>query len=173
MKKTLLAIMLSLLSTTSFAKVTDADVDRDSAWFAAQNPTVDQSVIDKLWKDFNKPPIEDGSSGELEARTATNGYVILNKSQGLIKQWGRINLPGNSLGQHRVSFSKRMSSVFTITVSSSDPYTSSSCRGCTIETGARVKSYNSSGFDITNGYIGDSKGGVFAVTLYWEATGKL
>lgn len=173
MKKLLLLIPLCLLSTSSVARVTMEDVNRDMAWFAAQNPTVPQSVIDKQWDLYNQPPQEDGSSGELEARTATNGYVILNKSQGLIKQWGRISLPGNSLGQHRVSFAKRMSSVFAITVSSSDPYTSSSCRGCTIETGARVKSYNNSGFDITNGFVGDSKGGVFAVTLYWEATGKL
>ncbi|ELV7517766.1 hypothetical protein QMU85_002772, partial [Photobacterium damselae] len=119
-------------------------------------------------------PIPNSSSGVgLDAHTGINGYVILNKEQGLIKQWGRINLPANSLGQHRVSFPKRMSSVFTINVSSSDPYTSSGCRHCVIETGARVKNYNGSGFNITNGFVGDGAGGVYAVTLYWEATGKL
>jgi hypothetical protein len=58
MKKIFFTLVLSLLSTTSFAKVTVADVDRDSAWFAAQNPTVPQSDIDYQWDQFNKPPYE-------------------------------------------------------------------------------------------------------------------
>ncbi|WP_146143850.1 hypothetical protein [Photobacterium phosphoreum] len=177
--------IVCLLFSSSVMAFDPSDTNRDGRIDfdeAVANPAVPSIPIDpnhtqamqnQRWELYNRLPESGNNEGDLEAQTSTNGYVLLNKSQGLIKQWGRISLPGNALGQHRVSFSKHMSSVFAITVSSSDPYTSSSCRGCSIETGARVKSYNSSGFDITNGYIGDSKGGVFAVTLYWEATGKL
>lgn len=65
MKKIFFPLVLSLLSTTSFAKVTITDVDRDSAWFAAQNTTIPQSVIDKQWDQFNRPPIE-VNTGKIE-----------------------------------------------------------------------------------------------------------
>ena len=62
MKKIFFTLVLSLLSTTSFSKVTVTDVDRDSAWFAAQNTTIPQSIIDKQWDKFNRPPIEVNNS---------------------------------------------------------------------------------------------------------------
>ncbi|WIG83783.1 hypothetical protein KFZ68_20660 (plasmid) [Photobacterium damselae] len=172
MSRLLLLFFVFSTSMTAYSKVTIDDVNRDMNNLAAQNKFVTQAQIDQQWLDYNDPPNE-SKDWELEARTATNGYVILNKSQGLIKQWGRINLPANSLGQHRISFPKRMNNVFSVTVSSSDPYTSAGCKNCVIETGARVKSHDSSGFNITNGFVGDGKGGVYAVTLYWEVIGKL
>jgi hypothetical protein len=167
--KNILLIALCLLSTSSIARVTMDDVNRDMAWFAAQNPTVPQSVIDRKWDLYNQPPLEDDAS-ELDAKTATNGYVILNKSQGLIKQWGRINLA--SRGTATVKFPHRMSNVYSINLTSSNAHLSSNGDG-TIETSTRVSSYTSDQFKIVRGYVGDSKGHIGSVTVYWEATGKI
>ena len=124
------------------------------------------------WNAYNKPDVTTGG-GDLDASVDVRGWVVLNKEKGLVKQWGRIDLPHDSLGQHRVAFPRVMREVFTINVTSTDPYTSSSCRNCTMETDARVKGFNQSGFDVTHGYVGDSKGGVYNATFYWEAIGKI
>lgn len=62
MKKTLF-IMLSLLSATSFAQVTDADVEHDMQALANRNPTIAQSVINDQWRLYNKPPQEVDNKG--------------------------------------------------------------------------------------------------------------
>lgn len=80
MKKIYILILISLCSLQASAKVTIADVDRDTAWFAAQNPTVPQSDIDYQWN-LNKPPQEvDNKNWELRVWTSITrggryGYV--------------------------------------------------------------------------------------------------
>lgn len=93
MKKRLLLIPLCLLSTSSVARVTMEDVNRDMAWFAAQNPTVPQSVIDKQWNDYNQPPEEDANNSNrkwysqafVQGRSYTNNYsheIVVNARGG-------------------------------------------------------------------------------------------
>ena len=62
MKKVIILTLLSVCSWNVHAKVTVADVDRDSSWFAAQNTTIPQSVIDDQWRLYNKPPQEVSNS---------------------------------------------------------------------------------------------------------------
>lgn len=80
MKKIFFTLVLSLLSTTSFAKVTIADVDRDSAWLATQNTTVPQSVIDDQWRLYNKPPIEASTKNKWKPlfRGCSNNFTLYN-----------------------------------------------------------------------------------------------
>ncbi|GAD31362.1 hypothetical protein [Photobacterium leiognathi] len=165
-------LIFSLLSCTAHAKVTVQDALNDAKYYA--NAVHGTSEADALanWNKNKRPPNKD-DSGELETSTKQNGYVILNKSTGLINQWGRLNLPADKLGSYRVKFSRPMSETFKINVSESDAYTSSGCRDCTIETGAYIKSIDRNGFYVTNGFVGDSRGGVYPVTIYWNAMGKL
>ncbi|SGZ04445.1 hypothetical protein [Moritella viscosa] len=58
MKKYTLMLFAIISSTSALAKVTEADVARDMAWLARQNPSVPQSVIDKQWELYNDPPNE-------------------------------------------------------------------------------------------------------------------
>ena len=60
MKKYVLIILAIITSTAAVAKVTEADVARDRAWAASQNPSVPQSVIDNQWDKYNNPPNETG-----------------------------------------------------------------------------------------------------------------
>ncbi len=139
----------------------------DAIKAATANATPEQ--LDYDWRTY-VDPFSESLSNELEAKTSTNGYVILNKSQGLIKQWGRVNLA--SRGTATVKFPHRMSNVYSINLTSSNAHLSSSGGG-TIETSTRVSGYTSDQFKIVRGYVGDSKGHIGSVTVYWEATGKL
>ena len=172
MKNQYIALLtLSLLSCMAHAKVTVQDALNDAKYYAnAVNGTSEAEALAD-WKQHGHLPNE--NTGELETSTKQDGYVILNKSTGLINQWGRLHLPADRLGSYRVKFSKPMSETFKINVSESDAYTSSGCRDCTIETGAYIKSIDRNGFYVTNGFVGDSRGGVYPVTIYWNATGKL
>ncbi|TLS88097.1 hypothetical protein [Photobacterium damselae] len=60
MYKLLSFIFVFSVSTTVYAKVTDADVDRDMRNLAAQNHFVTQGEIDQQWNQFNQPPRENG-----------------------------------------------------------------------------------------------------------------
>lgn len=82
MKKLIILTLLSVCSLNVHAKVTVADVDRDSAWFAAQNTTVPQSIIDDQWTFYNQPPQEPSNTDNWELRVWTSitkggccGYV--------------------------------------------------------------------------------------------------
>ena len=166
-------LLITLLFTlTANAKVTLEDVHRDGREQAARVKGISDAEAYQNWVKNGNAPNEDGS-GELETSTKQEGYVILNKSTGLINQWGRLHLPADKLGSYRVKFSRPMSETFKINVSESDAYTSSGCRDCTIETGAYIKSIDRNGFYVTNGFVGDSRGGVYPVTIYWNAMGKL
>lgn len=59
MYKLLSFIFVLSVSTKVYAKVTDADVDRDMRNLAAQNNFVTQAEIDLQWNQYNKPPRED------------------------------------------------------------------------------------------------------------------
>ncbi|MGF1831995.1 hypothetical protein L4D04_23260 [Photobacterium angustum] len=173
MKNQYIALLIfSLISCTVHAKVTMQDVLNDSKYYANQVQGVSEADALADWRKNSDLPNNDGN-GELETKTKQEGYVILNKSTGLINQWGRLHLPADKLGSYRVKFSRPMSETFKINVSESDAYTSSGCRDCTIETGAYIKSIDRNGFYVTNGFVGDSRGGVYPVTIYWNAMGKL
>ena len=108
--------IVCLLFSSSVMAFDPSDTNRDGRIDfdeAVANPAVPSIPIDpnhtqamqnQRWELYNRLPESGNNEGDLEAQTSTNGYVLLNKSQGLIKQWGRISLPGNALGQHRVSF---------------------------------------------------------------------
>lgn len=173
MKKIVLITILTMLSTAAYAerKATIEDAYRDMKIYgdaikaATANATPEQ--LDYDWRTYVSLST---NNNDLEAKTATNGYVILNKSQGLIKQWGRVNLA--SRGTATVKFPHRMSNVYSINLTSSNAHLSNSGDG-TIETSTRVSGYTSDQFKIVRGYVGDSKGHIGSVTVYWEATGKL
>ncbi|MGR5187068.1 hypothetical protein ACPV3S_17260 [Photobacterium damselae] len=81
MYKLLSFIFVFSVSTTVYAKVTDADVDRDMRNLAAQNHFVTQGDIDNQWNWYNKPPNESNSTDwELRVWTSITrggccGYV--------------------------------------------------------------------------------------------------
>lgn len=58
MKKYTLIMFAIIASTSVNAKVTEADLARDQAWYASQNVSVPQSQIDSQWNNYNKPPNE-------------------------------------------------------------------------------------------------------------------
>ncbi|MEC6816756.1 hypothetical protein VXS05_17170 [Photobacterium toruni] len=80
-------ILISLLSTNVYSKVTDADVDRDMNHLANQNNfigklNVTQQEVDDQWRLFNKPPQEPNNTDNWELRVWTSitrggryGYV--------------------------------------------------------------------------------------------------
>lgn len=66
-------ILLAIISTSTLARITDADVVRDAAWAASQHTSVPQSEIDDQWRDFNKPPNEVGQNATVTQYSVRNG----------------------------------------------------------------------------------------------------
>ncbi|MCD9504063.1 hypothetical protein GLP37_17980 [Photobacterium phosphoreum] len=96
MKKLIIFTLLSICSLNVNAKVTVADVDRDSAWFAAQNTTIPQSVIDKQWDQFNQPPHEVNTGNVVVTR-----YSVNNGAKRLQPTSTHICVVGSAGGEYR------------------------------------------------------------------------
>ncbi|PSU42835.1 hypothetical protein C9J12_28655 [Photobacterium frigidiphilum] len=84
MKKYALIILAIVTSASAMAKVTEADVARDTAWLASQNPSVPQSVIDNQWRYYNNPPNEVGQNTTVYQYSVRNGTKRLKPVNGYI-----------------------------------------------------------------------------------------
>ncbi|MBA5685061.1 hypothetical protein H3N34_17985 [Photobacterium damselae subsp. damselae] len=104
MYKLLSFIFVFSVSTTVYAKITDADVDRDMRNLAAQNHFVTQGDIDYQWDQYNKPPNEQSSSlgitgvgslnrdGSFSVRTGDTGQVSISLTGSFKVSWGACNI---------------------------------------------------------------------------------
>lgn len=175
--------IVCLLFSSSVMAFDPSDTNRDGRIDfdeAVANPAVPsipidpghtQAMQDYRWKEYNRLPESGSNEGDLESKTATNGYVILNKSQGLIKQWGSINIPA-SLNPFRINYTKTMR-TYNVNISSTSVYEAGCDKNCPEETMAFIKNFDNAGFTVKNAYVGDGKGRLFGMTVYWVATGKL
>ncbi|WP_036766462.1 hypothetical protein, partial [Photobacterium damselae] len=118
MYKLLSFIFVFSVSTTVYAKVTDADVDRDMHNLAAQNHFVTQGDIDNQWNWYNKPPNEvstnkwkplfRGCSNNFTLRNGVSHYqeVLVTGVGSLKAQTGSIIIPvnGRPTGKYVIPF---------------------------------------------------------------------